>query len=222
MADDHFTSLTIALITSLVFGSASVARSRFDEKLIAVVKQNISDLSSFTAGDELSDLYALCLDAFHRTLDPEEMTLLRELAAGITVIDSNQDDYLWRTAVNVALFEQDGDLDRLIGLSKKQDRIAALSALTSLCMLPPDERIAALFFDRFLWVELNERNGYEVHLIELNVIADGLKQHGRGEWSQRLRDHHHQHSISTQMLKALVHRQVLDEKESEPHFAIGP
>ncbi|HMP90741.1 MAG TPA: hypothetical protein PJ991_11100 [Kiritimatiellia bacterium] len=175
----------------------------FDLRLLSIAKQNIADLSDFTSFEELTELYELCLASFNRSLDMSELRLLYELADGTATIESNHEEHLWRTAVNIALYQQDRDLDRLLALAGKSQRNLVVPALSVLCMLEPDDVVAVLFFDRLVFANISEHKGFEVNRHLLVVIADGIRQHVRSMMAARLIDYMNRHTLSSNVRDAL-------------------
>ena len=185
-------------------GQASARSPRFDAQKLITAKQNIRDLSGFATDDDLANLYDLCLASFDGALAADEIQLLLELADDVATIESNQDDYYWRTAVNIALYEQNRDIGRLTTRAKNPSITTSLPALTALCMLETSMRVGEVFLDRFRFAVRAERNGFDVHPLVLAVIADGLKQHDRGELVAKLTDHLNRHIIGPNMVQALM------------------
>jgi len=175
-----------------------------DAEVLSTVRQNICDLVLFSGSDELTETYALCLRGLDQSLPPEDRDMLEQLAAGGITIESNQDEYLWRSAVCYALFVQDGNLDRMIELSTDQSWPVAAAAMSVLCRVNPDERIGRNFFIRF--TELCERISRDQaeEEMDIRIIVDGMRHHDAGGISARLIDFLDDHELPPDACAALL------------------
>jgi hypothetical protein len=177
---------------------------RLGAEILSAVRQNICDLILFSGSDELTETYELCLRGLNQSLPPEDRDLLEQLAAGARTIESNQYDYLWRSAVCYALFAQDGNIDRMIELSADPSRPVATAAMSVLCRVNPDERIGRLFFIRFTEMcERDNRNPAEEQL-DVRFIVDGMRHHDTGGISTRLVGFLEDHILPPDVYAALL------------------
>jgi hypothetical protein len=150
--------IVISAILAVFGQSDAMAGGHLNEELAMAVRQNLTDLSKYAGSYELESVYELCARALNGEIAEGDLVKLRDLAEGREDVATNQGEHFWRSAANFALYNQDGDADRLVLLSRHENKAVRQSALAVLKKIEPAFRMGRILHDREMLARRAEFN----------------------------------------------------------------
>ena len=169
--------IIILFISILIAADATIA-GNLPPNLVNIISENIRDVPG-NHHEPYRAIQKLCLEALGEEISENDLVVLTDFAAGNKTITHSAAESFWRKAANSAVFNMDGDVDRLYALAFGEHQDAAIAALNVLCQLNADPTIGDFFIHLFIqdWKQgVTERDSRRGEWCA--IVAAGMVRHG--------------------------------------------
>lgn len=213
--------LFTSLLAALIVANSSVA-GHLPDHILKTVTENINTGPGIQDA-RYAEIQKLCIRAFGDELAEDDLVALSDFADGNTSFTQSQEESYWRIAANFAVFNVDGDVDRLYNLAAGKHLDVAIASLNVLRVLEPDPAIGDFFITRFFddWDRSTDKQNNDRRGEWCSVIAEGLIRHAGQKLSTDIVPFIDKRVLDTTMMVSLFFAAIEQASVNEGAYAIA-